>query len=84
MNNIAKADKEKIMGKPAKVPMYTAYVVLDAEGNWHTSDLGFLLSYGNKTDAITAMERYGGSKVVRCRMYIDGDKEAADVTPDKT
>jgi len=71
------------MGKPAKVPMYTAYAVLDAAGNWHVSDLGALLSYDNKTDAVTAMKRYGGSRVVRCRVYIDGEKEAADVTPEE-
>ena len=69
------------MAETTKVAMYTAYAVVDAQGNWHYSNEAGLLSYDNKEAAIQAMKHYGGAGVMRCRVYFDGSKEADDVTP---
>lgn len=59
----------------------TAYIILDANGNWHESEHGALLAYTNQTDATNGLQIHGGARVIKYRFLFDGEAEVIDVTP---
>jgi hypothetical protein len=68
------------MGNETKIPMKTAYVVLNAEGDWHThKDYGFYLVSETEDIARQAMIEHNGAEVVRVKAYFDGTGESETV-----
>jgi hypothetical protein len=69
----------KLHVKKAEPAKRNAYAVLDANGKWHKSKEGALLSYDNKTDGLTGMRLHEGSRVIKCSVFFDGETEVSDV-----
>jgi hypothetical protein len=63
-------------------PAYrVAYAIVNDEGNWHTSKEGALLAYTNEVDAKNGLKIHGGARILRCKVFFDGTKEASYIEP---